>query len=232
VEFIIWAKRGEKGSYTFHHHLMKQFNEGKQLGSVWTIPVCGGQERLKDAEGKKLHPTQKPEELLRRIILASSKPGDVVLDPFLGSGTTAAVARQFHRRWIGIEREAIYIQAAQERIEAMQPVSPDDPLITETTREKPSRIRFAVLLEQGYLKPGETLYLDSPEATAVILEDGRVKSNGFTGSIHSVGAHLKNTPSCNGWVHWRYVDATGDRLPIDILREQVRRSQENAVPLE
>jgi modification methylase len=224
VEFVIWAKRGERGSYTFHHHLMKQFNEGKQLGSVWTIPVCGGQERLKDADGKKLHPTQKPEELLRRIILASSKPSDIVLDPFLGSGTTAAVAKQLHRRWIGIEREENYIQAAQVRIQEVQLTLLEDPLITETTREKPAQIAFTVLLDKELLKPGDLLYLDKPDCTATILEDGQLESNGFTGSIHRVGAQLKNAPSCNGWVHWRYLDeATGQRVPIDVLREQVRR---------
>src|SRR5258708_9380983 len=126
VEFVIWAKRSEKARYTFNYHQMKQFNMGKQLGSMWEIRVWGGQERLKDGEGKKLHPTQKPEELLKRIIVASSKPGDIVLDPFLGSGTTAAVAKQFHRRWIGIEREDSYIRAAQARIDLVQPVLFED----------------------------------------------------------------------------------------------------------
>ncbi|HVO71407.1 MAG TPA: DNA methyltransferase, partial [Aggregatilineaceae bacterium] len=170
VEFVLWAKRAEKGSYTFNHHLMKQFNEGKQLGSMWTIPVCGGQERLKDAAGKKLHPTQKPEELLKRIIVASSKRGDIVLDPFLGSGTTAAIAKLLDRRWIGIERDPIYIQAAQARIDAIQPLLLEE-LGEYSPREKPQKVPFDILLEKGYLRPGQILYLDSPESTAVILED-------------------------------------------------------------
>ena len=225
VEFVIWAKKTEKGSYTFNHHQMKQFNDAKQLGSVWTIPVCGGQERLKDAEGKKLHSTQKPEELLKRIILASSKPDDVVLDPFSGTGTTAAVAKQLHRRWIGIERDEVYVRAAQNRIDNVQPLLPIDPLIAELFQEKPVRVPFTTLLKDGYLKPGQQLYLDTPDYTATILEDGNLKANGFTGSIHKVGAQLKNAPSCNGWMHWNYADeVTGQRKPIDNLRNQIREN--------
>ncbi len=224
VEFVIWAKRSEKARYTFNYHQMKQFNIGKQLGSMWEIPVCGGQERLKDTEGKKLHPTQKPEELLKRIIVASSKPGDIVLDPFLGSGTTAAVAKQFHRRWIGIEREESYIRAAQARIELVQPIPFEDSIIEEALQEKPTRIPFSALLERGYLHAGQPLYLDTPETSAIILDDGNLQANGFTGSIHRVGAQLKNTPSCNGWVHWSFIDETsGQRQPIDVLRIRIRQ---------
>jgi DNA modification methylase len=222
VEFVIWAKRSQTSRYTFNHHLMKQFNEGKQLGSVWTIPVCGGPERLKDAAGKKLHPTQKPEELLKRIIVASSKPGDVVLDPFLGSGTTAAVAKLLHRRWIGIERDAVYIEAAQRRIDAMLPLALEA-LGEYSAAEKPSRVAFGELLKRGYLRAGQTLYLDAPDSTAVILDDGRLQSNGYVGSIHRVGALLKGAPSCNGWAHWYYEDAAdGVKRPIDVLRSRVR----------
>ena len=224
VEFVIWAKRGEKGSYTFNHHQMKQFNVGKQLGSMWTIPVCGGQERLKDAEGKKLHPTQKPEELLKRIIIASSNINDIVLDPFLGSGTTAVVAKQLGRRWIGIERDLTYIQAAKTRIDQIQPLLPEE-LTSYSAQAKPEKIPFRTLLKMGYLHPGQTLYLDSPESTAIILEDGHIRSNGFAGSIHRVGAQLKKAPSCNGWVHWQYVDeVSGKRRPINVLREQIREA--------
>ncbi len=223
VEFMIWAKRGEQGSYTFHHHQMKQFNQGKQLGCVWAIPVCSGQERLKDEGGRKLHSTQKPEELLQRIILASSKPGDIVLDPFLGSGTTAAVAKRLHRRWIGIEQDARYVRAAQARIDAVQPISRQDPLIADALRQKPPRLPFKSLLDLGYLRPGQLLYLDKPPTQAVILEDGRVKANGCVGSIHRLGALLKEVPSCNGWVHWYYVDDAGAYAPIDALRQRARR---------
>lgn len=224
VEFVIWAKYAEKSTYTFNHHHMKQFNDQKQLGSVWTIPVCAGSERLKDADGKKLHPTQKPEALLKRIILASSLPGDVVLDPFLGSGTTAAVAKQLRRRWIGIEREDIYIRAAQARIDSVQMLALDDPLIASSIREKTVRIPFTALLEHQYLRPGQPLYLDTPECTALILEDGRIQANGVSGSIHRLGAHLKGVPSCNGWLHWYYADETsGERRLLDNLRNQVRQ---------
>jgi DNA modification methylase len=225
VEFVIWAKKSEKASYTYNNHQVKQFNNGKQLGSVWTIPACGGKERLKGPDGKKLHPTQKPEELLKRIIIASSKPGDVVLDPFLGSGTTAAVAKRLHRQWIGIERDEIYSVAAQERIDNEQPLLIDDALLETTSTNKLSRIPFIKILECGYLKPGQILYLDKPDSTAVVLEDGNLRSNGFVGSIHKVGAQLKNAPSCNGWTHWYYLDeTTGKRVVIDTLRNQVRRS--------
>jgi modification methylase len=222
VEFVIWAKKAEKGSYTFNHHLMKQFNDGKQLGCMWTIPVCGGKERLKDSAGKKLHSTQKPEELLKRIILASSKPGDLVLDPFLGSGTTAAVAKQYRRDWIGIEREAVYVSAAQARIDAVQPVPLDDPMIKATLQEKPTRVAFRSLLDLGYLQPGQNLFLDKPHSKAEILPDGTLKANGFVGSIHRVGAQIKNAPSCNGWMHWRYLDQAGQYQPIETLRKQAR----------
>ncbi len=224
VEYIIWAKLSPNSTYTFNHHQMKQFNKGKQLGSVWTIPACGGEERLKDENGKKLHSTQKPEELLKRIIIASSKPYDLVLDPFVGTGTTAAVAKYLHRNWLGIEREEVYLKAAAARIDRITPLPFDDPIIQDSLKEKPKRVPFKSLLEQKYLKPGQVLLLDMPEQAAVILEDGLLRSNGSTGSIHQLGAQLKNAPSCNGWIHWYYVeDATGEKFPIDKLREQIRQ---------
>ncbi len=223
VEFVIWAKYSQKNRYTFNHHQMKQFNQGKQLGSMWTIPVCGGEERLKDETGKKLHPTQKPEELLHRIIVASSKPDDLVMDPFLGSGTTAAVAKHLHRNWIGIEQDETYIEAAQNRINAVQPRLFTDPIIQDAIKEKPKPVPFIALLEHQYLKPGQKLVLDKPETTAIILNDGQLKVNGFIGSIHKVGAHIKGAPSCNGWMHWFYTDEqTGQKLPIDHLRSIIR----------
>jgi modification methylase len=224
VEFVIWAKPSKEGRYTFHHHAMKQFNKGKQLGSVWRIPLCVGEERLRDESGKKLHPTQKPEELLRRIIVASSNPGDVILDPFIGSGTTAAVAKQLHRHWIGIEQDMAYVQAARRRVEAVQPFDADHPLL-KNVRNKPARVSFKTLLERGILQPGEALYLDGSGQTATILEDGQLQVDGLIGSIHKVGARLKEMPSCNGWTHWYYRDGeTGQRRPIDALRQRVRQS--------
>ena len=205
VEFVIWAKKSESSRYTFHHQRMKTFNDfapGKQLGSVWKIKATGGTERLRDEDGKKLHSTQKPEELLRRIILASSNPGDVVLDPFLGSGTTAAMAKYLRRQWIGIERDADYVQMAQARIDAITPLAEDDPLIA--VEAKPPRVPFAELIAAGYLRVGDRLYLDQPDCEALILADGSLQADDASGSIHRLGARLKGTPSCNGWKHWYY----------------------------
>lgn len=225
VEFIIWAKRDQDKRYTFNHHLMKQFNDGKQLGSTWEIPICGGQERLRDPEGKKLHPTQKPEALLRRVILASSRPGDVVLDPFLGSGTTAAVARRLRRHWIGIEQEAVYVEAARARVAAVDPLDASHPQIKLPTRRKRRRIPFRVLLERGYLRPGQRLYLDRSDTAAVILDTGLLQFDGQSGSIHQLGARLRGKPSCNGWTTWFYKDAaTGELVAIDMLRQAMRRT--------
>lgn len=224
AEFVIWAKYSPTSRYTFNNHAMKQFNGGKQLGSVWAIPACGGQERLRGEDGKKLHSTQKPEELLKRVILASSRPGDTVLDPFLGSGTTAAVAKRLQRNWVGIERENVYVRAAQRRIDGVLPLHEDDPLIT--LGHKTERIPFKALLEAGYLRAGECLYFDKPECEAVILPSGKLQINEWVGSIHKLGAWLKEVPSCNGWMHWHYLDSsTGKRIVIDTLRQKVRSGE-------
>ncbi len=220
-EFIIWAKYSESSRYTFNHHAMKHFNAGKQLGSTWTIPVCAGIERLRGTDGKKLHPTQKPEALLERIILASSQPGDLLLDPFLGSGTTAAVAKRLRRHWIGIERDSTYIEAALKRIEAVTPLDQSDPRAAEP-RPKPIKIPFAALLEAGYLQPSDTLQLDSPDCLAVILPDGNLQVGALCGSIHGLAAQLKDVPSCNGWMHWYAQDATGEKRLLDEFRQQFR----------
>ncbi len=221
LEFIIWAKYAEGTRYTFHHHQMKQFNEGKQLGSMWSIRSCGGPERMKDDKGEKLHSTQKPEELLHRIIMASSVPGDIVLDPFLGTGTTAAVARRLHRNYIGIEKNERYIPYAQRRINAVVPMNESDPTITESKVYK--RVAFRRLLEQGYVKIGQELYFDSPEQTGIIQPRGKVTIQDFTGSIHQTAARLKGMPSVNGWKHWFYSDpSTGQRRPLDVLRKKFR----------
>lgn len=224
VEFVIWAKYSEKSKYTFNHHAMKRYNDAKQLGSVWKIKVCGGAERLRGADGRKLHSTQKPEALLERIILASSLPEDTVLDPFVGTGTTAAVAKRMRRHWLGIEQEAKYIEAARARVAAVTPYPPEHPLIKATSRKKPKRVPFKTLLERDYLQPGQKLYLRRSKHTAVILEDGRIRASDITGSIHQVGARLKNAPSCNGWTHWCYKDEeTGQLETIDTLRQKLRR---------
>lgn len=229
VEFVIWAKRSEKARYTFNHYVMKQFNDGKQLGSVWTIPVCNGPERLRDARGRRLHPTQKPEALLERIILASSRVGSVVLDPFVGTGTTAAVARRLRRHWIGIEKEERYVQAARQRVEAVQPLPPDDPLLT--SRSRLERVPIQELLKRGHLHPGQHLYLQGQGPEAVLLADGQVQVGDLVGTIHKVAARLKEVPSCNGWTLWYYEsEQTGERCPLDTLRRQVQRAMQEDSP--
>lgn len=222
VEFVIWAQHSQGARYTFNHHAMKQFNEGKQLGSVWPINVCGGEERLRDEAGRKLHSTQKPEELLKRIILASSLPGDLVLDPFIGTGTTAAVAKWLRRCWIGIEREERYVCAARERVAAVQPLPPDHPLLALDL--PPVRVAFEELLQRGYLHAGQRLYLDGTGVQAVILANGQVQVGELIGTIHTLAARLKGVPSCNGWTLWQFDDAeTGRRHSLDALRRHARQ---------
>lgn len=225
LEFVIWAKYSEKSRYTFHHHQMKQFNDGKQLGSMWTIPATPGAERMKDDKGEKLHSTQKPEALLERIIIAASNPGDLILDPFMGTGTTGAVARRLRRDYVGVERNAAYIPYARRRIEAVRPIAADDPLIVDAKHDRPKRVPFRRLLERDYLRPGQELYFDSPPHTGILQSNGKIQVNGFTGSIHQTAVHLTGRKSCNGWKHWHFTDeATGQRRPLDDLRRRVRES--------
>jgi DNA modification methylase len=223
VEYVIWAQHSQNGRYTFNQHAMKGYNAGKQLGSVWTIPVCGGPERLRDAEGKKLHSTQKPEALLERILIASSKPGDLVLDPFSGSGTTAAVAKRLRRHWIAIERERAYVEAAQRRVDAVEPLNANHPLVAGVERQRRARLPFRKLLDYGYVRPGQILYLDRPDCQAVVQEDGKLVYGMTVGSIHGLAAQLKGVPSCNGWMHWSVLNTdTGESLLIDQLRRRLR----------
>jgi len=223
VEFIIWAKKSEKSTYHFNYQLMKHFNEGKQLGSVWVIPICNGGERLTDADGNKLHSTQKPEELLRRILLAAGKPNAVVLDPFSGSGTTAAVAKGLHMKWIGIERDERYIEPSRQRIDMVIPISKSDSLFRDFAERRQRRVAFRELVKNGYLEVGQTLYLDQTEYQAEILTDGTLKYNGTQGSIHWLSKELKGIRTCNGWKQWRYEDAeTGELVLIDALRDSYR----------
>jgi modification methylase len=218
VEFVIWAQKTPGGSYTFNNHLMKRYNLGKQLGSVWQIPACGGTERLRDSTGQKLHPTQKPEALLERIIVASSHPGDLVLDPFMGTGTTPTVAKRLHRRFIGIELNPTYYEVACQRVEQVIELPDDDPLVQLPAGRQ--RLPLRVLIAAGLLTPGMTLSLDMPECEATLLEDGKLLYNGQIGSIHKLGSMLKGTPSCNGWKHWRYRDESGNLMLLDDLRQQ------------
>jgi modification methylase len=222
-ETLLWAQKVRGGRYTFNHHAMKALNDDLQMRSDWYLPLCTGKERVK-LNGEKAHSTQKPEALLYRVLLSSTNPGDVVLDPFFGTGTTGAVAKKLHRHWIGIERDKRYAKVARARLAAIQPADIPDEAVRFEDRRRQVRIPFGTLLERGLLRPGQTLYFGKHgRASATILANGHLKHNGFTGSIHQVGRALQNAP-CNGWEHWYYVDEqTGERAAIDRLREIVRR---------
>jgi DNA modification methylase len=225
-ETLLWCKKSQhQKRYTFHYQVMKAFNEDKQMRSDWEIALCTGKERL-TVNGEKLHATQKPEALLYRVILASSNPGDVILDPFFGTGTTGAVAKKLGRHYIGIEREPRYIEAAQARLDAIPaPLSEAELLQEYPHKRNAPRVRFAALLEHGLLRAGQTLYfMQQPEKTAILLADGSLKlPSGELGSIHKLASLLRNVPSCNGWDHWYYATADNQFEPIDRLRENMRK---------
>jgi modification methylase len=219
-ETLIWAARGPESRYRFNYQAMKALNEDLQMRSDWFIPLCTGQERLRDAAGSKLHPTQKPEALLHRVLLACTQPGEVVLDPFLGTGTTAAVARRLGRRFIGIEREEAYAAAARDRVQAVEPVSEAAALSLPSKREQP-RIAFGVLVERGMVPPGSTLTDRHRRWRAVVGADGTLRCGAAVGSIHKVGSELQAAPSCNGWTFW-FVEGRDGRLRLlDELRQEV-----------
>jgi DNA modification methylase len=223
-ETLLWVQKKRGARYTFNYRAMKALNDELQMRSDWNLPLCSGKERLRAAGGQKAHPTQKPEALLYRVILATSKPGDVVLDPFFGTGTTGAVAKKLRRRWIGIERDPGYVALARERLETVQPdMFAEDQLFALEDRRALPRIPFGTLLESGLLQPGQTLYFGKTGGvTATVLASGQLKHNGTTGSIHAVGRAIQNAP-CNGWEHWYYEDEqTGERLAINVLRERIR----------
>ena len=199
---------------------MKSLNDDLQMRSDWVIPICTGEERIKDPGGKKAHSTQKPEALLYRVILASTNPGDVVLDPFFGSGTTGAVAKKLHRRWIGIERDKKYLRVAQKRIEAVQEA---DREAIHVEKRKQARVPFGALLENGLLQPGQSLYFAKNGSRAKILSNGHLRCGEVTGSIHGVAKALMENAPANGWELWFYKDQNGEKKVIDELREKIRR---------
>lgn len=221
-ETLIWAQKRKGARYTFNYHAMKALNDGLQMRSDWEIPLCTGAERVK-VNGSKAHATQKPEALLYRVISSSSNPGDVVLDPFFGTGTTGAVATKLHRHWIGIERDEAYIRVASERIRQIRPSMFSDEVFTSVGKRDKARVPFGVLLERGLLQPGQELYFDEREdVAATILSDGEIRADGHVGSIHEVGRAIQGAP-CNGWDHWYFRDpSSGGFAAIDTLREIVR----------
>jgi modification methylase len=217
-ETLLWAQKKKGAKYTFNHHAMKSLNGDLQMRSDWELPICSGKERLQVAGGK-AHPTQKPEALLYRVILSSSNPGDTILDPFFGTGTTGAVAKKLQRHWIGIERDANYAELGRRRVEAVEAGLFSEKIYVFPSRRDRPRVAFGKLLETNLLTPGQVLYFGvRGEATAVIRADGAIQCDGLVGSIHQVGRKLMSAP-CNGWEHWFYEDEHGERKPLDALRE-------------
>jgi modification methylase len=213
-ETMLWCAKDEGARYTFNYRAMKALNDDLQMRSDWLLPICAGAERVKGADGAKAHPTQKPEALLYRILLACTKPGQVVLDPFFGTGTTGAVARRLGRRWIGIERENAYVAVAQERIDSTLPLDESAMRTVPDKREQP-RVAFGVLVENG-LVPAGTMLVDAKRRwNAAVLADGSLVCGAHAGSIHKVGAALQGAPSCNGWTFWHVRDE-----PIDLVRQR------------
>ncbi|TKT81161.1 site-specific DNA-methyltransferase [Aquamicrobium sp. LC103] len=226
-ETMIWASRDQKAKgYTFNYESMKAANDDVQMRSDWLFPICTGSERLKDENGDKVHPTQKPEALLARVLLSSSKPGDVVLDPFFGSGTTGAVAKRLGRHFVGVEREQSYIDAALDRIADVKPLDAAELLLMTSKRSEP-RVAFVSLLDTGLLKPGTTLYDAKRRWSAKVRADGTLAAGETSGSIHRVGAQLQGLEACNGWAFWHY-ERNGGLTPIDELRRIARVGMERA----
>jgi len=220
-ETLIWAARSENSRYNFNYEAMKSLNEDLQMRSDWLLPICSGGERLKDSKGKKAHPTQKPEALLQRILLASTNPGDTVLDPFFGTGTTGAVAASLRRHWIGIERDKGYASKAQKRIDAVTPLDAEALAVSQSKRSAP-RVPFGTIVELGIIKAGSKLYDQRAEHAARVRADGSIACAGEQGSIHKIGAHVQGAQACNGWTFWHF-QAGGELKPIDVLRDQARQ---------
>ncbi len=216
-ETLIWASQGEKAKYQFNYRAMKTLNDELQMRSDWVLPICAGQERLKKKDGHKVHPTQKPESLLYRVMLATTEKGDVVLDPFFGTGTTGAVAKRLGRDWIGCEREGDYREAAIERIEMALPLD-ESALKTMQSRKNAPRVAFGALVEAGYITPGTQLFDKKHRYAATVRADGSLESDRLVGSIHGVGKDLQGAPSCNGWTFWHF-EQDGEVKSLDAVRQ-------------
>ena len=226
-ETLIWAARdpGGKG-YTFNYEAMKAGNDDVQMRSDWTFPLCTGEERLKGLDGKKLHPTQKPEALLARVILSSSRVDDLVLDPFSGTGTTGAVAKHLGRRFVGCEQDAKYAKAAEKRIAAVKPLEAPTLAPFMTAREAP-RVPFSALVERGLVTPGARLVDAKKRHKALVRADGAISIDGRVGSIHKIGAVAQGLDACNGWTFWHLETSKGLKL-IDEFRAQLRAEMSEA----
>jgi modification methylase len=219
-ETLIWAARDQKSRYTFNYESLKASNDDLQMRSDWLFPICAGPERLKDDGGRKAHPTQKPESLLHRILLASTNPGDLVMDPFFGTGTTGAVARRLGRRWLGIEREPDYAKAAAERIAKVHPLS-GSALETQKSKRAEPKVPFGTIVELGLLAAGSPLYDERRLIRAEVKADGTLTVPGSQGSIHRLGAIVQGKTACNGWTFWHF-EAGKELKPIDLLRERAQ----------
>jgi modification methylase len=221
-ETMIWATKSRGGKrYTFNYDAMKMANDELQMRSDWSLPLCTGEERLKDEAGVKAHPTQKPEALLHRLIMASTRPGDIILDPFFGTGTTGAAAKRLGRHYIGIEREEGYARLAKERIARVIPATAEEMTVTGSKKSEP-RIPFGQIVEAGLLRAGDVLYDDKGRHAARVRADGSLVVGDLSGSIHKVGAMVQSQPACNGWTYWHFKSDKG-LAPIDVLRAKVRQ---------
>ncbi len=219
-ETLIWAARSRDSRYCFNYDAMKALNEDLQMRSDWLLPICTGNERMRDAKGDKIHPTQKPEALLHRVVLASTRPGELVVDPFFGTGTTGAVAKRLGRHYIGFEQDPAYVRAAKKRLAGIRVIDEAELLETPSKRAQ-QRIPFGWLIERGLITPGTVLVDQRRRWSARVRVDGSLISDGAQGSIHRVGAEVQGAPACNGWTFW-YLEKDGNLIPIDILRQQVR----------
>jgi modification methylase len=223
-ETMIWASKSKASKYTFNYDSMKIINDDSQMRSDWVLPICAGAERVKNQAGKTAHPTQKPESLLYRIIMASTNPGDIILDPFFGTGTSGAVAKKLGRNFIGIDQEKAYVELATARIESVEPIKEEE-LLKQPLKRKEPKVPFGILLEEGLLKPGITLYSNKRKHSGKLFADGSLlvecENGKLRSSIHKTGAFIHGKTSCNGWTYW-YYEENGRLYPIDKLRQKIR----------
>jgi len=217
-ETLIWAAKSKQSKYTFNYQSLKCLNDDLQMRSDWTLPICNGKERIKK-NGKKIHSTQKPESLLHRVLLASTNKGDLIFDPFLGTGTTAVVAKKLGRNYFGIEKEKKYFNAIKQRLESTPKIEDDYLDVIKNNKSKP-RIPFGSLVELGIIKPGMNIFDQKKKINAKIMADGSIKHQKLEGSIHKIAAKIIGADSCNGWTYWHY-DLSGSMVPIDNLRQKL-----------